>query len=160
MTDRDTHSQVVRWVAAVTGTQTIKSHQSGTAPTLPYIMVNMTGSEEVRVHEQTIEYANQGPDVKATPVIEMEWRFSVHAYGTSPTDILRPIRSAMKLSQVMEPILPSLIVHEISQIRSVPDWINNQWQPRAQMDVFVRGLTRDGYVLDVIEKTEINFERV
>lgn len=160
MTDRDAHSQVVRWIKAGTGINTIKSHQSEAAPAVPYNMVNMLSTADVRVHEQIIEYEDQGPDVKATPVIEVEWRFSVHAYGPNPTDNLRPIRSAVKLSQIMEPMLPSLIVHEVSQIRNVPDWINNQWQPRAQLDLFVRGLTRDGFLLDVIEQTEFNFERV
>jgi len=160
MNDRDAHSQVVRWVKSVTGITTIKAYESGTAPTTPYNMVNMLGTRDIRAHEQVIEYADQGADVKATPVIEVEWSFSVHAYGANPTDNLRGIRSAAKLSQVMEPMLPSLIVHEVSQIRNVPDWINNQWQPRAQLDLFVRGLTRDGFLLDVIEQTEFNFERV
>lgn len=159
MTDKDAHSQVVRWVKAVTGILTIKSHQSGAAPTVPYIMVNMTSTRDIRAHEQEIEYQDIGPDVQATPVIEVEWTFSVHSYGDNPTDNLRPIRSAVKLSQIMEPMFPSLIVHEVSQIRNVPDWINNQWQPRGQMDVFVRGLTRDGFLVDVIEQTEINIER-
>lgn len=160
MNDRDAHSQVVRWVKSVTGLLTIKAYEAGTAPATPYNMVNMLGSRDIRAHEQVIEFADQGPDVKASPVIEVEWSFSVHAYGSNPTDNLRNIRSAAKLSQVMEPMLPSLIVHEVSQIRNVPDWINNQWQPRAQLDLFVRGLTRDGFLLDVIEQTEFNFERV
>ncbi|MGV1985589.1 phage neck terminator protein [Agrobacterium sp. 22-221-1] len=160
MNDRDAHSQVVRWVKSVTGTTTIKAYESGTAPATPYNMVNMLGTRDIRAHEQVTEYADQGADVKATPVIEVEWSFSVHAYGSNPTDNLRGIRSAAKLSQVMEPMLPSLTVHEVSQIRHVPDWINNQWQPRAQLDLFVRGLTRDGFLLDVIEQTEFNFERV
>jgi hypothetical protein len=128
-------------------------------PALPYNMVNLLTTQPVREHEQTIEYEDQGTDVKATPVIEVEWHFSVHSYGPQPTDNLSPIRSAAKLSQVMEPMFPSLIVHSVSQIRNVPDWINNGWQPRAQMDVFLRGLTRDGFLVDVIEQTEINIER-
>lgn len=160
MNDRDAHSQVVRWVKSVTGITTIKAYESGTAPATPYNMVNMLGTRDIRAHEQVIEYEDQGAYVKATPVIEVEWSFSVHAYGANPTDNLRGIRSAAKLSQVMEPMLPSLIVHDVSQIRNVPDWINNQWQPRAQLDLFVRGLTRDGFLLDVIEQTEFNFERV
>jgi hypothetical protein len=160
MNDRDAHSQLVRWVKSVTGLTTIKSHQSGDMPALPYNMVNMTSTREVRAHEQTIEYEDQGAEVKASPVIEVEWMFSVHSYGDHPTDNLRGIRSAMKLSQVMEPMFPSLIVHSVSQIRNVPDWINNGWQPRAQMDVFVRGLTRDGFLIDVIEQTQFTFERV
>ena len=166
MTNDEVWSAVVRWVKAKTGKITIKSHQSGPAPALPYAMVNMTGAVEVRRHEQKIENedADTGdmdtgdvyPPVTATPVIEMEWRFSVHGYGEDPTDVLRPIVSAMKLTQAMEPMFPTLTVHEISQIRNVPDWINEQWQPRAQMDLIVRGIIRDGHVVDVIQEYSLD----
>ena len=166
MTNDEVWSAVVRWVKAKTGKTTIKSHQSGPTPTGQYAMVNFTGAIEVRRHEQTVEYeeADTGdmdtgdiyPAVTARPVIEMEWRFSVHGYGEDPTDILRPIVSAHKLTQAMEPMFPNLTVHEISQIRNVPDWINNAWQPRAQMDVIVHGIIRDGHVVDVIEEYSLD----
>lgn len=185
MTDDDVHSAVVQWVRAKTGIITIKDHPGVDGPNRPYIMVNLTGTVEVRDHEQAIEYeeADTGdidtgdtyPDVTARPVIETEWRFSVHAYGlepidpatkqarsprpTVPTDILRPIVAASKLTQAMEPMFPQLVVHEVSQIRSVPDWINNAWQPRGQMDLFIRGLTRDGIVVEVIEEGSIVVEK-
>jgi hypothetical protein len=157
------------WIEALTGRTTIKAHQGGKAPDLPYVMVNMTGMFEVREHPQDIEYedADTGdmgtgdvfPDVTATPIIEAEWRFSVHAYGSNPTDLLRPVVSAVKLAQMQEPLMPGLIIHEISQIRNVPDWINEQWQPRAQMDINVRGLIKDGHVIDVIEEAPLDIDR-
>lgn len=166
MTNNQVHGAVVRWIATTTAVTTIKSHQSGKAPAEPYIMVNMTGFFEVRVHEQDIVYTDgidpPGSDlapVTATPIIETEWRFSVHAYGSSPTDILRPIVSAVKLAQAQEPLMPGLIIHEISQIRHVPDWINERWQPRAQMDFNIRGLTKDGHVIDVIEQASFDIAR-
>lgn len=166
MTNDEIHSAVVRWVKAVTGITTIKSHQSGPDPALPYVMVNFTADAEVRQHEQTVEYTDTGiPNgqgqnkISAAPVIEAEWRFSVHSYGPAPTGVLRPIVSAAKLAQVMEPLLPGLVIHEISQIRNVPDWINNRWEPRAQMDLIVRGLTRDGFVIDTIDESSFDIAR-
>lgn len=158
MTNDEVWSAAVRWIASRTGRRAIQSHQSGRVPSLPYVMVNMTGVFEVRQHEQDIEFDGTAT-VTATPVIETEWRFSVHAYGPNPTDILRPIVSAVKLGQVQEPLLPGLVVHDISQIRNVPDWINNGWEPRAQMDFNLRGLTRDGHVIDVIEDTTFDIDR-
>jgi hypothetical protein len=168
MTNDEVWSAVIKWVNKITGVKTIMSHQSGPAPTGQYVVVNFTGAIEVRQHEQCIEY-EESDDVDtgdvhapiiARPVIEMEWRFSVHAYGENPTDTLRPVVSAHKLTQTMEPIFPNLTIHEISQIRNVPDWINETWRQRAQMDVVVRGLIRDGHVVDVIEETPpITFER-
>jgi hypothetical protein len=165
ITNDQVHSAVVQWVKAKTGnTTTIKAHQGGPAPALPYIMINFTGSAEVRRHEITVEFTDTGTPnsegeniITAAPVIEYEWRFSVHAYGPSPTDRLRPIVSAMKVPQAMEPLMPGLHVHEISQIRNVPDWINNAWQPRAQMDVFVRGVIRDSIgTVDVIDEYSLD----
>lgn len=166
MTNEQVHSALVRWLATLTALKVIKDHQSGQAPALPYIMVNMTGMFEVRENAMDIEFSEgidppgaDLPPITATPVIEAEWRFSVHSYGPAPTDILRKIVSATKLAQVMEPLMPGLIIHEVSQIRNVPDWINNGWQPRGQIDVIVRGLTRDGHVIDVIEETTFEIER-
>lgn len=164
ITNDQVHNAVLNWIKAKTSnTTTIKAHQSGPAPALPYIMVNMTGAVEVRQHEAVIEYTDTGTPnsegesvITAAPVIEMEWRFSVHSYGTAPTDRLRPILSAMKLPQAMEPLMPGLHVHEVSQIRNVPDWINNAWQPRGQMDLFVRGIIRDSHVVDVIDEYSLD----
>ena len=169
MTNDEVHEALVRWIAKITGRTTIKAYQKTKSPALDYVMVNFTGMSEVREHAQLIEYSEAGtgdidtgdefPDVTATPVIETEWRFSVHAYGSSPTDILRPIVSAQKLSQVTEPLLPGLILFELSQIRHVPEFINNAWEFRAQIDIFLRGLTRDGHVIDVIEEAVFVHER-
>lgn len=159
MTNDEVWSAVVRWVRTVSGFTTIKSHQSGPEPAGRYVMVNFTGAFEVREHEQDVEYEDVVDEVTAKPVIEIEWRFSVHGYGATPTDTLRPLISASKLSQVMEPMFPSLTVHDVSQIRNVPDWINNTWQPRAQMDLNVRGIIRDGHVIDVIEEASFDIAR-
>lgn len=169
MTDRDVHSALVRWLAAITGLGVIKDHQGEDRPAQPYIMVNMLGSAPLRDRPAMTEYqhgdtgdmgtADVYPPVTATPVIEVEWRFSVHAYGEHPTDILRPIRSAMHLAQKQEPLLPSLVIHDISQIRNVPDWINEKWEPRGQMDLFLRGFTRDGFEIDVIEEAPFDIAR-
>jgi hypothetical protein len=166
MTDDQVTSALVRWIAAITGKTVIKSHQGGDDPALPYIMVNRTGTAEVRKWSQETFYTELESEnsaglkeIKAAPVVEVEFRFSVHAYGASPTDALRPIRTAFHLNQMNEPLMPGLIPHEISQIRDVPDWINNHWEPRAQMDVFLRGLVKDGFVIDTIEEYSFDFIR-
>lgn len=166
MTNDQVHTAVNQWIRSKTGNGTIiKAHQGGTAPTGNYIMTNFLGAVEVRQREITIDYTETDQEnsegeliVTAAPVIEMEWRFSVHAYGTSPTDRLRPIVSAMKMLQPMEALgAQGLHVHEISQIRNVPDWINNAWQPRAQMDLFVRGIIRDSVgTVDVIDEYSLD----
>lgn len=167
MTNDEVHSALVRWLALLTGAIVIKAHQSGPVPALPYIMVNMMGVYELHEREMDVEFVEADeplpgddlPLITATPVLEAEWRFSVHSYGPAPTDLLRPLVSASKLAQATEPLMPGLVLHGVSQIRNVPDWINNQWQPRGQADVSLRGLIRDGHIIDVIEETTFVTER-
>lgn len=164
--DQSVWSAVVRWIATTTGAKAIKANEGGKRPALPYVMVNLTGTAEVREHPANIEYAPDRDEeettgaVTAYPVIEVEWRFSVHAFGNEPTGILRPIRSAYQLAQVQEPLLPGLVISEVSQIRNIPEWVNNAWEPRAQVDVIVRGFTRDGFVIDVIDEASVDIDRL
>lgn len=169
MTDDQVHIALCGWLEEIAGVEVIVTHDSGAAPAGAYIAVNMTTTRQIRQHAQNVEYedadtaemdtGDEYPPVKAAPVIEVEWQFSCHAYGPHPTDILRPVRSAIQIAQVQEPLLPSLVIHECSQIRNVPDWLNNAWEPRAQMDIFVRGLTRDGFTVDVIEEAPLDIDR-
>lgn len=167
MTNDELHSLLVRWIAKVTGKTVIKAYQAEDPPAEPYIAVNLLSSLPVRAHEQNFEFTPPDqthedppetgtdgliyPDVTQIPVIETEWHFSVHAYGgKQATDHLRPLPSAITISQVMEPLYSGIIVHSVSAIRSVPEFVNAAWQQRAQADVFLRGLTRDGFVIDLI----------
>lgn len=165
MTNDEVISAVVRFLARVTGVQAIRAHESGRAPSLPYVAVNFTGTAQVRQHARDIEFTDTGAPngagetiIRAAPVIEMEWRFSVHAYGSEPTGFLRPVASALELSQAMEPLFPGLVIFDHSAIRSVPEWINNRWEPRAQMDLFVRGIVRDSFEVDVVEDTSLDVQ--
>ena len=101
MTNDEVHEGVVRWVRERTGVaRVIKAHQSGPAPATPYVMVNLTVAVELHAHPIATEYAGT-TTITATAVIEMEWRFSVHAYGPHPTDLLRPLVSAHKIAQTL-----------------------------------------------------------
>lgn len=167
MNDSEIHAALVRWFSSRTGVTVIQGEQGGPEPDLPYILVRFTGSAPVREQIQDVEFIELGTinsegfnEVEASPVIETEWRYSIHAHGgESPSDLLRPIRSAAELAQTLEPLMPGLIIHELSQIRNVPEFINEAWEPRAQMDLFLRGLTRDGFVIDAIEEFSFKFER-
>lgn len=163
MTDKEVHDAVVIWIKSITGVVTIKAHGGGPRPDLPYCMVNMTGIAEDKTNAATIEFEEledlnpEGEkEVKATPIMKIEWRFQIFAYGESPTDILRPIRSAFQLTQKTEELLPYRI-HELGRINDVPEWVENAWEQRAEMDLFVHGLTRDGFVIDTISEQQPDY---
>jgi hypothetical protein len=161
--DDDIWSDFNIWIARVTGLQTIRIWQGGPQPETPYLVTNLTGSRQVRDHHQDI-LGEDDPDTGefiATPIIEMEWNFSVNCYGERPMNILRPIIAASKLTQVEEPNFPALVIHQCSQIRNLSEWHDHDWEPRAQMDVDLRGLTADGHLIDIIETSEgVTFVRI
>ena len=156
MTDDEIIGKVVEWVATVTGRVVIQAYQSGPRPPMPYIMVNLIGTNKVRDQVQDVEYTDiTETQMQAAPIIEVEWQFSIHGFGATgaiSTDLLRPIHSAVELTQVMEPLWPALRVHRTSQTRNVPEYVNEVWEPRAQLDMMLRGLTRDGFTIDPIEQ--------
>lgn len=166
MTDDDIYSSVVRWFNQTTGLVFIQGHQDGERPAEPYGMVNYTGLMEVRSHPQKVDWL-RNPDGPlgesnrsiATPLIESEWQFSIHVYGKGGSDYLRPVRSAFHLMQANEPLMPNLVIFDISQVRKVPEYVNEKWEDRAQMDFMVRGLTRDGILQDTIETYSISIDR-
>jgi hypothetical protein len=162
MNNSDIHGKLVEWLGKMSGLTVIQADQSGDRPALPYIMVRFTGTADLRDHAQDVLYAEDQSSgrITATPLIDTEWRFSVHAFGPSPTDILRPIRSAAVLAQANEPLAPGLLIEEVSQIRNLPEFINNTWEQRAQMDLFLHGVTRDGILIDTIEQYRLDIGRM
>lgn len=149
---------LVAWIAVKTGISVIRYRSGGPELAEPYIAVNFLGDDPVRDWEQGISYVEGNtiplgetfPIVTGTPQIEMEYRFSVHAYGPKCSDILRPIRSAIRITQALEPIEPDLTIHEMGNINVLPEFVNEKWEDRAQCDIFVRGMTGDGFRTDVI----------
>lgn len=165
MTDQEVWTTFIQWVEELTSLTVIKAYVSEDRPATPYIMVNMPSVTEVRAHAQDIEYEETGeetpegfPEIEANPVVEIEWMFSVHAYGDTPTDLLRPIRSALHIKEVGDRLHP-LTLQNLSEIRRVPDFIQNEWEPRAQVDVFLRGLVKDGFIIETIETYSFNVNR-
>lgn len=171
--DDDIWGAMVQRVAAITGLQTIRSEQGGNRPALPYAVVNFLGTRPLRDHPRGIDWtperedegpddtAGFPPDVTVIPLIDTEWHFSIHAYDEGvATGLLRPLRSAFELSQIMEPVYPFLVVNDMSQVRRIPEVVNKKWEERAQCDIFLHGVTRDGFVIDTIDDTSINVERL
>lgn len=157
MTDSEVHAAVMSWLASVTGVMVIKAHSGGTRPPKPYIMVNLVRAEDLRQHATLTEYADTGdvnedgkPIISAAPVMEIEWFFSIHAYGDNHMDLLRKVRSAAHTLQRMEALNPALTIQEVGAVNSVPEYVNEAWETRAQVDLYVRGIVRDGAIVDEI----------
>ena len=150
------------WIGTITGLLSIRIWQGGPQPERPYLVTNLTGSRQVRDWEMDVE-GEEDPSghILMTPIIETEWNFSVNCYGETPMNVLRPIIAASRLTQVEEPYFPAIIIHRCSDIRNLSEWHDHDWEPRAQMDMDLRGLTADGHLIDTIETSEgIKFIRI
>jgi len=156
MTDDDIWSEFNVWIARITGLTSIRVWQGGPQPERPYVVTNLTGSRQVREHEMALygEEDETSGQISATPIIETEWNFSVNCYGEAPMNVLRPIIAASKLTQVEEPNFPALVIHQCSAIRNLSEWHDHDWEPRAQIDIDLRGLTADGHLIDTIETSD------
>jgi hypothetical protein len=161
-TDDDIWSDFNIWIARITGLTSIRIWQGGPQPERPYLVTNLIGSREVRDWPLD-QFGEEDVDgqIDMTPIIEMEWNFSVNCYGEAPMNILRPIIAASHLTQVEEPNFPALVIHQCSPIRNLSEWHDHDWEPRAQMDMDLRGLTADGHLVDTIETSEgVRFIRI
>ena len=163
MNDEGMQTKLVEWIAKTTACTTIRDYQAGKMPPLPYIAIHYVQSREVRDHEQRFVYEedDQGSGrVWAAPVVEVEYMFSINAFSSySPTDLLRPIRAASKVSQATESLMPMFVLHELSEIRNLSEWDNDVWNNRAQMDLYLRGVEVSGHLIDTIEEFNFIFEK-
>ena len=166
MTDTQVHEALVRWLSQQTDIAVIKAHQSGERPREPYLMVWLETCREVRDHPQSIEYMETSElnsegeqEVTAHPIIEMEWDFSIYSFGENPMQALRRVVSLIPLAQRQEPLFPDLVIHDTGPITYEPEKVQTDWEPRAKINLQIRGLVRDGAVIDVIEHASVSASR-
>jgi len=164
VTETEVHERIVDWCTLVTDLVAIKAHEGGKRPSGQYLMVNLlTGPNDVRFLPADIEFAETGednsegnPQIEAIPVIESEWKFSIHSMNGS--DVLSPLRKMRSRAKMEGPQLgldSLLSIHEVGDVKNVPEMINNEYEPRGHMMVRVRGYTRDGFLIDVIDSAPI-----
>lgn len=146
MTVPATTAALVRWVSDQTGLTTIQAYQSVARPAKPYAMVNFLNRRELTQRPaQTHHDVEAGTgNTTAHPLIEVELEFSVNVYGGDPTRPLAVIAQRAHNPEHQEPLFPSIVIHEVGPISSVPELVDHEYEPRAQCRVFLRTLIQDG----------------
>lgn len=164
MTNNDVHEQLIEWLGSLLGIVVIKDRQQADRPALPYGMVDLANWRNLHDNVDDIEYLttetpnSEGKlEVKATPDLEIEWVFLFFVYGAQGENLVRRLQSAVHLVQLQEPLRPALTVHEVSGGNSIPELVGEQWEPRTQVNIVVRGKSSDGFIVDVIEEHGFNF---
>lgn len=166
MTEKEVRDAVRAWLASVLGITLIQSYQGGAEPAEPYGVINLMMSDAVYEHPVENEYpAEMVPDpddpggplieqVSQAPVIDWFWRFSINVYGPEGKTVLRKVRTAKHVPTEERKLRP-LSLFEVGRIADVTEILNEEFQSRAQMDIEIRGLVRDGLVIDVAEQAAV-----
>lgn len=170
MTNVEVTEAVITWLRGVLGMTVIKDRQSGTRPALPYAVLDLANFRDLHEHVtdfawETLATPVPGTDPvkmqrKVTPLVEVEWVFLLMVYGPGGDQALRRLNAAYHLAQVQEPLMPSLVVHEVGLVNTIPEFVSQRWEDRAQCNLIVRGVSSDGFVVDVIEDHTVTFEGV
>lgn len=158
MTDVEVQESLIRWLNTLTGLTVIKSRQGINRPEKPYLMVEQVSvtelsrdAEQDRFSELDTLNSEGLNEISVTPLFELEWTMFVFAYGEGQSSTLRRVKSAEKLNQHLESLHP-LTIHETGVVNAVPEFVNNKWEDRFQMNVRVRGVADDEFTIDTIEE--------
>lgn len=158
MTNDQVHEALIGWLSGILGMTVIKDRQGQKRPSLPYAMVDLSNISEPRerpsdIKSEVLDTLNSEglAEIKLTPITELEILFLVFCYGENGDEKLRRLKSAFHLSQVQEPLVPGIVIHEVGNINRLPEFVNERWEARAQCNVVVRVVSNDGFVVDTIE---------
>lgn len=156
MTNNEVHEQLIEWLGDLLGVTVIKDRQQADRPAVPYGMVDLANWRNLHEHVDDIRFSGDEV-VTATPDLEIEWVFLFFVYGAQGENLVRRLQSAVHLTQLQEPLRPLLNIHEVSAANSIPELVGEKWEPRAQVNIVVRGKSSDGFIVDVIEEHGFNF---
>lgn len=164
MTEAEVLDATRNWIADATGILWIDSYQGGPEPAEPYGVINLTMADAVYEHPSEYEYpvTDEGTEeetIRQAPVRDWFWRFSLNVYGDGGKTLLRKVKTAQHVPTALESLAP-LSLFETSQIRDATELLNEEWQARAQMDLEIRGIVRDGLVIDTVETAPVEASRV
>lgn len=157
MNSDERKSKVVSWLKGVTNLTTIKDRPGIARPPTPYLMVEDGPYTELSDNKADENYTESDAEVTVNPVIEFEQVYLVYAYGEIGKDVLERVKQAAYLPQILEPLRSvGLDVFETGAVNSIPEFIDQKWERRYQMNLSVRGVTGEGegFAIDTIEQHE------
>ena len=152
------HSEIVRWVNAVTQLQTIQAYQGSERPSEPYCMVQFVSRTDLTDSPQDITFFEtdrpnvEGQfEIEATPLIDQEWTFMVFGYGRGALAAMVKLSSARQLTQILEPAYPVVTIHDISGAMAIPEFIDQTWEERYQVTLIAHVISQFAMVIDTID---------
>lgn len=145
---RDT---VRSWVEGVLKITTIHGYPNALAPAEPYAVVYRTISDAVHLHPAGEDFIEADGKITQAPQVETYWRFIVDVFGPDADDTLQKIKTAANVPTALWPLRP-LALAETTRIMTQHELRDQEFKDRAQMTIEVRGIVRDGIVIDTIDE--------
>ncbi|KQT52220.1 MULTISPECIES: LIC_12616 family protein [unclassified Aureimonas] len=162
MTEKEVRDAVRAWIASLMGITVIQSYQGQKEPAEPYGVLNLMLADSVRELPAAMEITSVGAGENEvftqTTAHEWFWRFSVNVYGGEGKTLLRQIKTAQFFASTAETLRP-LTLFETSAIRDAAEILNEEWRARAQMDIEIRGIVRDGVTVDVVDVAPVQITK-
>lgn len=143
--------------------EVILAHDGAMSPNETYASLNMLGAARIgRGLERRLVLDENGEDnseeYPADEVVTEEWAYqwSLNIYGQGAAFIARRVKSLSETNAALDRALP-ITPCNFSDIRRIPERVNETWQDRAQMDFEIRVFETIAPVVGVIETTNITF---
>lgn len=164
MTETELFNLVQAWVKGVTRLpKVIRAFPTTPRPEGSYGTLNLIRAERINWPDD-IEYRdvpNPAPTAEPceqVPVEEWEWVWSFNVFAKGATiDFAARLVSAAQSSAALLSLHP-LTLNRASTIRRIPEQINGVWEDRCQLDLFIRGVVRHAFPVDIIEEASAEFE--
>ena len=160
MKAEDVRDKVRGWVASVIGIETIHAFPNADAPREPYAVVQRVMSGPVHANPAGEDFPTDGAGkITQAPLIETYWRFMVDVFGPDAEDHLQRLVSAANVPTTLFGLRP-LVLFETARITSETEIRDQAFKGRANTTIEVRGMVRDGFVVNVIEQQTPEFTPV
>ena len=154
MNDRDVQAALNRWISSVTGLTTIAAYGGIDAPNRPYISTQRATSDNVRDRAQRVHYEIDEAEVSSVQVSsELSWTYLVFCYAEEPSAPLNRLRAAAEVPQVAATLHENLALREVGVINDIPEKVEAEWEPRAQVNVTVHGSNVEAFDVDIITQS-------
>jgi hypothetical protein len=147
----------------------ISAYPNAPRPVGPYGMLNLINMKHIRdtgcrVYE---EIEDSDSDYGQGPVVERrgqewDWTWSVNVYARQAADIARVWSTACvgyPWQYLQTTHLAPLAVRSVSVLRILPTMVEAEFERRAGFDLTVHGIALDGFLMQVIERGSIIYQR-
>jgi hypothetical protein len=165
MTELEQFTTLRTWILAITDLpEIIRAHPDAPRPSGVYGVLNLVNANRInwpddydyaQLDGSTVVDTGDDYPTEQIPVEQWEYQWSFHLYGPGGADQAARLISAARSDAALLRLHP-LTLHRTSMVRRVPELIENVWEERAQIDLFVHARVRHGFKSDRVDTARVS----